>query len=345
MKFLCPILLIIISLTSGCTNVSSADKKIISDTIVTGPPELILGTMGYADSKGVKIWYEVLEPKGEVKGTLLLIMGIGQSALVWPTYFTQPLIDQGYRVIRFDHRDVGMSDRSLEWNKENAYTLDDMSADAIAILDTLNISAVHVLGVSMGGLIAQNIAQNHPNRVSSLSSIMSAKLDFESELPQISSTLYLKIFWAFARYAWRDSEAGAIKLELAMLDIINGKSDQHRDTKHVAERVLYEIRFRNGINTQAIQKHSIAIAKMENIVRPENAVTSQKNIPTLIVHGKLDPVIPFSSGVHHADLTPKATTLWIDNMGHDIAPSHAVLIHNELFSLFERETDLQEDIK
>jgi len=329
--------LVLIFFAMGCSNLSSTDKNTIAKAISLGPPELIQGASGIADSSGTKIWYEVLEPKDKVRGTILLVMGIGQSALVWPNYFTQPIVDAGYRVIRFDHRDVGMSDISTKWNKENAYTLKNMSADAMAILDTLEISKAHILGVSMGGFIAQEIAKDYSHRVLTLTSIMSAQQNADGNFPEISMALYVKIFWAFIRYRRQDNETAAIKLELAMLDIINGKSPQHRDTKQVAERVLYEMRFRRGIDTSAIRKHSIAIAKMENPL--SNSLNNSTiddmapGIPTLIVHGKLDPVIPFASGQQHAESITAAKTLWIDDMGHDIAPAHAKLIHVELFSL------------
>lgn len=327
---------------TGCSSLSSTDNKIIADAIEFGPPELILGSSGIADSNGTKIWYEVLEPKGEVRGTILLVMGIGQSALVWPKYFTQPLVDEGYRVIRFDHRDIGMSESSAGWNKENAYTLKDMSTDAMAILDTLGIPKAHIVGVSMGGFIAQEIAKNHSHRVATFTSIMSAKQNADGEFPGVSMALYVKIFWAFIRHRRQDNETAAIKLELAMLDIINGDSSQHRDTKQVAERVLYEMRVRRGVDTSAIRKHSIAIAKMESfsqLTEIDSSSSSAPAIPTLIVHGRLDPVIPFASGQQHAKSIAAVKTLWIDDMGHDIAPAHAKLIHAELFSLFTSRSD------
>ena len=82
-------------------------------------------------------------------------MGITNDAMAWPAYFMQPFVDAGYRVVRSDHRGTGMSDWLEDWSEEKAYTLDDMSDDGFAIFDELNVESAHIIGVSMGGMIAQ----------------------------------------------------------------------------------------------------------------------------------------------------------------------------------------------
>ena len=112
--------------------------------------EHITGITGTANNKGVSIFYNAIgKPE---KGNILLVNGHTQTLLDWPTYFFQPLVDAGYRVIRYDNRGVGMSDWMEGWNKTNVYTLEDMATDALAILDDLSIKKAHIIGVSMGAV-------------------------------------------------------------------------------------------------------------------------------------------------------------------------------------------------
>ena len=120
---------------------------------------------------------------------ILLIMGLAVQMILWPDAFCQLLVDKGFRVIRFDNRDVGLSTHldhlgvpniALEYVKfmmrlpmKSAYLIDDMAADTAALIDALELKRPHVVGASMGGMIAQNLAANYPEKVSSLTSIMS----------------------------------------------------------------------------------------------------------------------------------------------------------------------------
>ena len=137
---------------------------------------VIRGTTGFANNKGVQIWYESLAANATHATTerkpILFIMGIATDGLGWENVFLDYLIAEGYPVIRIDNRDVGMSD----WvdYTQNPYTLSDMAGDAVAVLDHLGIEKAHICGVSMGGMIAQIVALEHPERVASLIPIMSS---------------------------------------------------------------------------------------------------------------------------------------------------------------------------
>ena len=140
-----------------------------------------------AVSDGVELAYEEIgAPDAPV---ILLIMGYASQLIVWPESFCHRLADAGYRVIRFDKRDVGLSSQidaavpniiglslrqKLKLPLKVAYTLDDMTADTVALLDALSVSSAHIVGASMGGMIAQLMAANYPERVRSLVSLMSS---------------------------------------------------------------------------------------------------------------------------------------------------------------------------
>ena len=128
------------------------------------------------------------DPKNE---TILLIMGLATQMTAWPEAFRQQLVDHGYHVVSFDNRDIGLSQRMNEHRAPNipfrvlmkalnlpvplGYRLRDMAADAVGVLDALNIDKAHIVGASMGGMIAQLVAGHHPERVLSLTSIMSMR--------------------------------------------------------------------------------------------------------------------------------------------------------------------------
>ena len=141
-----------------------------------------------AVSEGIELAYEEIgAPDAPV---ILLIMGYASQLIVWPESFCHRLADGGYRIIRFDNRDVGLSTKLNDAEVPNvialrlrqqlklplkvAYTLDDMTADTVALLDALSISSAHIVGASMGGMIAQLLAVNYPERVNSLVSLMSS---------------------------------------------------------------------------------------------------------------------------------------------------------------------------
>jgi pimeloyl-ACP methyl ester carboxylesterase len=116
-------------------------------------------------------------------------MGIANDALAWPEHFIQPLVDSGFQVIRYDHRGTGLSDWIDRWDRDNPYSLGDMANDAIAVLNKLKINKAHVIGVSMGGMIAQTMAINHPERIMSLASLMSSGYIEDPNLEGISTDL------------------------------------------------------------------------------------------------------------------------------------------------------------
>ncbi|MEM7118257.1 MAG: alpha/beta hydrolase [Chloroflexota bacterium] len=287
---------------------------IISDLLDQEPPEFVTGETGYTQNGDVRIWYEAISPAEPAKGTVLLYMGISNDALGWPPDFLARLVDAGYQVIRFDYRDTGLSDWIDDWDSQNPYTLTDLAADSIAILDALNIDQAHLVGVSMGGMVAQQTAIEHPARVLTLSSLMSSCDILDSSLPPISSQLIQDLLTISIKYSVIPTERNTIKLHLASRQLLQGETESPLEIETIGQQVLYNLRQRRGYNLQASVRHNTAVAVSGS--RHPQLRTLQT--PTLILHGTADPFIPLAHGQKCARTLPHAQTRYIDGMGHDI---------------------------
>ncbi|NNE76026.1 MAG: alpha/beta fold hydrolase, partial [Pricia sp.] len=193
----------------------SRDTKQVIDTVMDEPiPEIVKGTTGYAHSQEWKIWYERIPAGDTIKGTVLLIMGAANDALSWPRDFISHFTDAGYQVIRYDHRGTGLTESKEGWDRKNPYTLNDLAKDPIAILDTLHIQKAHLVGVSMGGMIAQVASIKQPERFSSLTSIMSSANVFDTLLPSMNMEILPKMISAVIKHGMFGGKEGKIKLQV-----------------------------------------------------------------------------------------------------------------------------------
>ena len=186
---------------SVASPVPDRTEEIMEEVLASGIPDLILGDTGIVKSNAMEIWYESIKPTEEPKGTILLIMGLGGTALEWPNFFVEPLVDAGFHVIRFDNRGTGLS----TWTDRD-FNISDMATDAVAVLDGLGIDAAHVVGMSMGGMIAQQMAIDNPDRVLTLTSYSSTANVGDSELPDISSKAMVAMTATALRYQLISSE-------------------------------------------------------------------------------------------------------------------------------------------
>ena len=306
---------------------------VIEQVIKSELPELIKGETGYANSNGVKIWYESIEPVDTNKGAVLLIMGIANDALSWPDYFIKPLIDSGYQVIRFDNRGTGMSDWMEDWDDDDPYTLEDMANDGIAVMDELGIEKAHIIGISLGGMIAQELTIIHPERVSSLTSMMSTGYIEDPELPGIPAGIIKEFVILGIKYALFSSEESFIKMGVASRLLLMGDSTYNPNVKSIAETMLYNMRKRRGYNTDASQQQMAAVT----ISGSRYNKLKEIEIPSLIIHGSSDPMIPIEHGRKCAELIPNADTLWVKSMGHDIPDIYTDRILGKILHNFQRE--------
>lgn len=297
-------------------------------------PDVVQGQTGYADSGGVEIWYESIEPQGTPKGTVLLIMGIGNDALAWPGYFLQPMVDAGYRVVRHDHRGTGLSDWMEDWDAAQPYTLEDMAGDGVAVMDDLGVEKAHVVGISLGGMIAQQMAISYPERVASLTSIMSSGDAQDPELPGLSIEMATELTKLGIKYGLVRSEKSTLKMVLASQQLLMGDPPYELDVQTIAKQVLYNLRQRRGYNPQASQQHAAATIASGSRYRE----LARLEVPALIIHGTSDPLIPIAHGEKCAQTIPGARTLWVEGMGHDLPRIFVEPILAAMFQHFETTT-------
>lgn len=296
------------------------------------------GKTGYALNNKTKIWYESNVPKDTIRGHIILIMGISNNALAWPGFFINSLVDSGYHVIRYDNRGTGMSDWMENWNKENAYSLEDLADDAIAILDTLHIQKAHIIGASFGGMIAQTLSIVYPDRVSTLISMISTGDIMDEELPSINMSTVSKLMLAQIRYGLFENESNQIKLQITSRLLLMGDEKYDLDIEEIAKSTLYDIRERRGLNPLASKQHIEATTKTGSRYDELN----QLRIPTLVIHGKSDPLIDFSHGVKTFNAIPNADSLWIEGMGHEISKHHKDIIVGRIISHIKSNSDKNE---
>lgn len=273
-----------------------------------------------ATANGIEIEYETFgPPDGEA---LLLIMGLGAQLTLWDPEFCEELADRGYYAIRFDNRDVGLSTyfdhagvpdltrltsgAREEANFEIAYSLDDMADDAVGLLEALSIERAHVVGASMGGMIAQAVAIRHPRRVRSLVSIMSATGNPDG--PQAKPAVLAKLLAPPA--ANREAQ---IEQSLELRRTIGSPGfpfDQRRARRNAARD------YDRAFHPQGAARQTAAIASHGD----REAALRQLAVPTLVIHGSDDPLVPLGNGERTARAIPDAELLVIEGMGHDIPP-------------------------
>lgn len=297
------------------SNVEEMIQQIKSE----GVPEFITGRTGQAKNGAVDIFYEVIDNQPTTKETIVLICGHTQILLDWPDYFYQPLVDAGYRVIRFDNRGVGNSDWMPNYDKKNPFTLEDMAKDVVAILNKENIEKAHIIGMSMGGMIGQRLAISHAERVHSLTSIMSTGFFYDPALTNVPKNFYKNLIAVSLKYPiGSKKEMTKLKLNLAIRQLQDGKGDYELDGKLVLQRGYYELNKRRGYNIKATDQHSLAITKSGS--RYEEL--EQIDVPTLVIHGTTDPLIKFEHAEKYSKMIPNAETLFIEGMGHDLPDIH-----------------------
>ncbi len=247
---------------------------------------------------------------------LLLIMGLGSQMLLWDDEFCGQLAGRGFRVIRFDNRDVGRSSLlkgakiPSRWQllrgspSGAAYTLSDMAADSVGLLDALEIGAAHVVGASMGGMIAQVVAIEHPDRVLSLVSIMSTTGNRRVGKPQP------KMMLRMMRKGQREREA-YIADHLETFRAIGSKVyDFDEDHKRARAERLFE----RGVYPAGSARQLGAITAAGDRTEALGAV----RVPTTVIHGDADPLVDVSGGRATADAIPDARLIVVPGMGHDL---------------------------
>ncbi len=274
--------------------------------------------MPQTQANGITIEYEEFGDRGG--RPLLLVMGLGAQMILWHEDFCAQLAARGHRVIRFDNRDVGKSSwfdhlgvpdvmaavsAALTRQPITApYLLKDMAADAVGLLDALRIENAHVVGASMGGMIAQAIAIGFPTRVRSLTSIMSTtgNPNLPPAKPEAMGVLLAPP---------PTTRAESVERAVGVFRTI-GSPGFPFDEADVRQRAARS--YDRGFNPNGTVRQLVAI--MASGDRSE--ALRNLRVPALVIHGKADPLVPFAGGQDTAASIPGAHLLAIDGMGHDL---------------------------
>jgi pimeloyl-ACP methyl ester carboxylesterase len=287
-----------------------------------------------ATANGIEIGYETHGERGGEP--LLLVMGLGAQLTAWPVELCDALADRGFFVVRYDNRDTGLStkfsdvggDFMTSFLKASqgepvdlAYTLSDMTADGMALLDHLGIDSAHVVGASMGGMIAQTMAIEHPARVRTLTSIMSTTGEQGYGQPQPDAMAVLLRPVAVTRDE-------AIEADVTARRVIG--SPEHFDEGIARERAAQA--YDRCYNPAGTARQLLAIvaggSRAEGLARLV--------VPTLVIHGDIDPLVTLSGGQRTAELVPGAELLVLEGMGHDLPPAYLGPVVEAITSLAAR---------
>jgi pimeloyl-ACP methyl ester carboxylesterase len=269
----------------------------------------------FADvGNGITLCYETFG--NPAAPPVLLVMGLGTQMIAWDTRFCEDLAGRGFFVVRFDNRDIGRSTRldgahvpgrseiALRRISSPAYKLADMALDTVGLMDALEIERAHVVGVSMGGMIAQTVAARHPRRTRSLTSIMS------NTGARFSGQPALKVYPVLLGKAPTDRE-GFIERGTKTWGII-GSPGFERDA--IELRAMIELSFDRGPSPAGTARQLGAIIASGDRRRELRAVQA----PTLVIHGENDPLVSVSGGRATAKAIDGARLITIPGMGHDL---------------------------
>ena len=256
---------------------------------------------------------------------VLLIMGLGMQLIAWPPQLLQSLDENGFRVIRFDNRDCGLSSQfdhlgvpnllwnglkhRLGWTVNRPYSLQDMARDALGVLDALEVRRAHIIGVSMGGMIAQRLAWTAPERVASLVSWMSSSgaSDLPGPEPQVLKAMLTQPLQA--------TEDQAVDNTMRLLQVISSPLEPQNLTQ-LRERVRQAVQ--RAYRPAGVLRQTLAV--MSDADRAD--LLQDITAPTLVIHGLADPLIPVACGEDTARRIPKSSLLTLEGMGHDIPPGY-----------------------
>ena len=272
-------------------------------------------------ANGIDIEFESFGRKTDP--AVLLIMGYAAQLTMWPVPFCEGLAARGFRVVRFDNRDVGRSTHLSQLGVPNVgeammkammgqkvdapYTLDDMAADAIGLLDALEIGSAHIVGASMGGMIAQIVAAKYPARTRSLVSMMSTT--GRRDLPQGRPDVMAVLTMPPASESREDRMAQGRRIWAAI-----GSPGFRPSEGEMTELVEREVD-RAPYDPVSPVRQLVAILASE----PRNAMLRNVRAPALVIHGADDPLVPVACGKDTAASIPGAELVIIPGMGHDLA--------------------------
>jgi pimeloyl-ACP methyl ester carboxylesterase len=287
---------------------------------------------GRVASNGIRIYYEAFgDPKDPM---VLLIIGMDEQCTAWLPYIYEPIVEAGFHVVRFDNRDCGLSEWIEDWDENHPYSLEDMAQDAVGLLDALGIREAHIVGASMGGMIAQRIAISHPDRTRTLTSIASSAYPLDPD-PGVQPSIDVARFQGIheelvARFPNHLTvPAETIEFRLGAARAFAGSRFPF-DEAFQRETMTANILERKGFNPLA-QAHQLTAVLASGSRLEELASIS---VPTLVLHGTEDPLVPPGHGAKCARHIPGSRLVWMDGVGHELPVGITERVHRELLDLF-----------
>lgn len=307
-----------LAIVAACA--TGAPRPTVLEEVAPPPPEPEVVVERARVNGGVELAWQRL---GDARGRpLVLIMGLGMQLVGWDDELCALLVARGFQVIRFDNRDAGRSTRFDEAGDPNvlqaaddlqkrrplrpAYTLGDMADDVAGLIEAAGWPAAHVVGLSMGGMIAQELALRHPGRVLTLTSIMSTTGDPSLRGPSYETSAALLVPFPADR-------AGFVARAVGLARTLHGTAgvfplDENRVRRQAARA------FDRGPSPAGTRRQLVAIWASGS----RRARLGAVRVPTLVVHGEADPLIPIEGGEDTARAIPGARFERIAGMGHDL---------------------------
>lgn len=282
--------------------------------------EIQHGEPAIAKSNGIELVYDTFG--NPTAPPMVLIQGLGQQMISWDDEFCAQLASRGYWVIRFDNRDIGLSTkfeaagipdimgmlgaRMAGQAVRSPYSFADMAADTVGLLDALSIRSAHIVGMSMGGMIAQTLALAYPNRVRTLTSMMSTTNDPALPGPKP------EVGWVFVTPTPTERDK-FIAFNLQLWSCLSGPGYPFDEalTRARAARI-----FDRGVSVGGTARQLAAILAANS----RRAALASLKIPTLVIHGDADPLVPVECGLDTHKSIPGAKLLLIPGMGHGLPP-------------------------
>ncbi|MET0972405.1 MAG: alpha/beta hydrolase [Thermoleophilaceae bacterium] len=268
---------------------------------------------GRVSTNGIELCYQSLgDPSGP---PLLLVMGLGMQLIHWDLELCEQFVDEGYHVIRFDNRDAGLSTQIAApvppimramagFHIDAPYLLTDMAADTFGLLDGLGIERAHVMGVSMGGMIGQTMAIARPERLLSLTSIMSTTGERRAGMPKLRT-------WSLLMRRAPDRRDAFVEYFVRLFRMI-GSPGFPQDEPRIRELAAATFD-RNHASAGTARQLAGILASGDRTPQ-----LRRLRVPTTVIHGTDDPLVPFRGGVATARAIPDAELVAIPGMGHDL---------------------------
>jgi pimeloyl-ACP methyl ester carboxylesterase len=292
--------------------------------------------MPHVTANGIDLAYEI---QGDDQAPpVLMIMGLGGQLTMWPDKLISDLVAGGYRVITFDNRDIGLSHqhhgektppilrqillRRLGIKLKTPYEIADMARDTIALIDALALDRVHLVGISMGGMIAQHVSSMAPERVTSLTAIMTSTGN--PKLPRPSGQIMKAMIRRGPQPTARED---IISQSVANFGVI-GTPGEDQNTNGMRDRITRS--YDRNFNPAGVMRQMSAIVAAGDFRKHTRSIKA----PTLVLHGSADPLVSIEGGRDIAKLVRGARFEVMDGMGHDVPPRFLPIVTKHMLDHF-----------